>query len=572
MFVTSNWTYGTDLQGNRGFERLDNTVQNAARHGHGNLQPYANEFKALASCGSTDARTHTSTTYTSNNNGVPIYWVAGDKVADNYRDFYDGSWDSLDARSQTGWSWDRSGYAAPLTWTGTNSDGTSSRNHACSNTVTYGYADDYWPGKHFSSGVLDARYHRALYGLSSVFTVSTAPGAPGAPTVVSTTHDSVTIRWNTPASSGATSIFDYNVSIKRAGGSWQSSTPYHWGSDATHTLTGLSPNTEYQVRVLAKNHGADPSGSDIGYGPYSPVTTFSTQAVAPSAPGNLTVSPFDTTAVVRWNAPAWHGATPIHDYDVSIKRAGGSWTESNPAVHGTRTSTTLTGLSPNTEYHVHVRANNHGTDQSNAGSSTLRGAWSPVVVFHTIPSSVAVPDDWPLIPSGLGGGDSFRLLFVTSDARSLYPANLMSYNQYVQNAAGDGHDAIGQFRGDFRALVSSTQVTALANTSTQHSSDNQGVPIYYLNGDKVADDYGDFYDGCWDSNSPRDENGNSVQGKTWTGSDSDGTKSLFTIGSGRSGDSGNPTTHCSEIEDGSWGFNWDSYRVYGLSPVFQVMP
>ena len=37
-----------------------------------------------------------------------------------------------------------------------------------------------------------------------------------------------------------------------------------------------------------------------------------------------------------------------------------------------------------------------------------------------------------------------------------------------------------------------------------------GVPIYWLNGAKVADDYADFYDGSWDSNAARNDAGKLV--------------------------------------------------------------
>ena len=40
-----------------------------------------------------DARDNTSTTYTATDKGVPIYWLNGAKAADQYEDFYDGSWD-----------------------------------------------------------------------------------------------------------------------------------------------------------------------------------------------------------------------------------------------------------------------------------------------------------------------------------------------------------------------------------------------------------------------------------------------------------------------------------------------
>ena len=49
---------------------------------------------------SVDARDHTGTRYTSSNKGVPIHWLDGDKVADNYEDFYDGSWDNKNGKGK----------------------------------------------------------------------------------------------------------------------------------------------------------------------------------------------------------------------------------------------------------------------------------------------------------------------------------------------------------------------------------------------------------------------------------------------------------------------------------------
>ena len=40
-----------------------------------------------------DARDNTATTYTATDKGVPVYWLNGAKAADEYEDFYDGSWD-----------------------------------------------------------------------------------------------------------------------------------------------------------------------------------------------------------------------------------------------------------------------------------------------------------------------------------------------------------------------------------------------------------------------------------------------------------------------------------------------
>ena len=50
-------------------------------------------LKSSAAPTAKDARDNTATTFTSSDKGVPIYWLNGNKVADEYEDFYDGSWD-----------------------------------------------------------------------------------------------------------------------------------------------------------------------------------------------------------------------------------------------------------------------------------------------------------------------------------------------------------------------------------------------------------------------------------------------------------------------------------------------
>ena len=65
-------------------------VQDRAAAGHADIQAYSDGFKVVGCTASTDARDNTETTYTSSDKGVPIYWLNG---ADQYEDFYDGSWD-----------------------------------------------------------------------------------------------------------------------------------------------------------------------------------------------------------------------------------------------------------------------------------------------------------------------------------------------------------------------------------------------------------------------------------------------------------------------------------------------
>ena len=110
------------------------------------------------------------------------------------------------------------------------------------------------------------------------------------------------------------------------------------------------------------------------------------------------------------------------------------------------------------------------------------------------PAMGSVPQGWALLPPGLDAGDKFRLLFITSGSRNATSADIADYNSFVQNAAAAGHAAVRGYSAGFRALASTGAVDARDNTATTGT----GVPIYWLNGNKIADNYADLYDGAWD--------------------------------------------------------------------------
>ena len=104
-------------------------------------------------------------------------------------------------------------------------------------------------------------------------------------------------------------------------------------------------------------------------------------------------------------------------------------------------------------------------------------------------ATVKVPIDWALKPADVEAGESFRLLFVTSTGRNAQSTDIADYNAFVQTRAKAGHSAITDDIGDqFKVVGSMAAVDARDNTGTTRA----GVPIYWLNGAKVADDYADF--------------------------------------------------------------------------------
>ena len=101
---------------------------------------------------------------------------------------------------------------------------------------------------------------------------------------------------------------------------------------------------------------------------------------------------------------------------------------------------------------------------------------------------------WSLTPAGLAVGDQFRLIFLSSTKSNALSTDIGDYNTFVQDRAAAGHADIRAYSGGFGVIGCTAAVDARDNTATTGT----GVPIYWLDGAKVADDYGDFYDGSWD--------------------------------------------------------------------------
>ena len=79
-------------------------VQAAAAAGHVDIQAFADEFTVVGSTLGDNVRQNTLTRAADTD--APIYWVEGSAtrgaVADDYADFYDGTWDNPDGRTEAG--------------------------------------------------------------------------------------------------------------------------------------------------------------------------------------------------------------------------------------------------------------------------------------------------------------------------------------------------------------------------------------------------------------------------------------------------------------------------------------
>jgi hypothetical protein len=115
------------------------------------------------------------------------------------------------------------------------------------------------------------------------------------------------------------------------------------------TLTGLTPETEYTIRIRATD-----STNTFAKSPWTATVTATTESSLPelAVPANLATGTMtSTTAPLTWDAVA-----NAVDYHVQYKEtSSGTWLDWAPDPAGT--STTVTGLTASTSYDFRVRAN-----------------------------------------------------------------------------------------------------------------------------------------------------------------------------------------------------------------------
>ena len=366
------------------YARIYNTwIRTRAAAGHTDIQSYSAGFTALVSTGSDDARDNTSTTYTSTDKGVPIYWLNGAKVADDYQDFYDGSWDQQDpGRNENGAVFDFTSGAASHVWTGTGNDGTVAvtggflGTEAGLDASSPVYAQPFRIGSHLQSGEdTDAETARKrLYGISAVFQVAAATGSNTDPEFSEDTA------MRSVAENTAT---DQNI------GAPVSTTDTDTGDTLEYTLTGADATSftidsstgqlktkdaldfetdpSYTVIVGVQDNKDSTGGTDSMVDDTITVTISVTNVdeppAAPAAPTVVAKSGTSDTLSVSWTAAGNAGRPAITDYDVRYCEgsaadctADGDFTD---AVHtGTATTVEIGSLAAETEYQVQVRATN----------------------------------------------------------------------------------------------------------------------------------------------------------------------------------------------------------------------
>ena len=554
-------------------------VQARAAAGHADIQAYSHTFRMVGSTEAVDARENTATTGT----GVPIYWLGGAKVADDYADFYDGDWDEeASGRRETGAevtltsSWEL--------WTGSTAEGTELLAPDTSSRAL-GNAGGKYVGvgrpNHGTHGPLrgntkDRIQSKAVYALSGVFTVGavTVPGNWALKPDGLGTGDSFRLLFATSTTRGASSsdIADYNTFVQTAAAAGHADIQAH---SAFFRVVGGTSATDARDNTLT-TYTSDDQGLPIYW-----------------LGGNKVADHYADFYDGDWDDEAnatdesGSGRTISSGQDRPYTGSGHDGTE--PFSGG---DSFALGQSGNGV--VIARPNDASDGAGPLSSDSFEGVVSTARPFYALSpvfvvgSGVTVPSNWSLNPTGLTTGDAFRLLFATSTARNATDTDIADYNTFVQTRAAAGHAAIQDYSSGFRAVGSTADTDARDNTASTFDamSDDKGPPIYWLGGNKVADNYEDFYDGDWDdeanatdeSGSARDLSDSDDGAPPWTGSKNDGTEDFTTTNTSRALGSqfvtvGKPNSSTSgedPLNSGSADIKSSAKPFYALSAVFRV--
>ena len=543
----------------------------------------------LASTADIDARDSTYTTYTSTDKGVPIFWYNGAILADDYEDLYDGTWQNEDkprnydgtlvtdltkeywtGSDSDGTAKTRGGVSKALAQTEVE---TGILNHATGDPLSHA-ADDPTESKsmYALTGIYIIENHEAT-GLPSITGIPRVGETLTADTSAITDGNGTdkatfTYRWSKVdgdsifSIAGATSK-TYTPTADVAGKPIAldvTMTDNH-GYNTPFLSSQIDPTEPIQpTDLIVKNDELGAAqGIDIGQGArYAQGFTATADADAytvnhvdigfhtvdnPATAGNdLTVtlneesggfpgaeictlsnpSSITSSSMIRFQSPdsdPCQPLTPGATYFVVVSRP--TTTTGDIDLQRISESGQHPGSAPG--WSIDYR----GDSFNQAMQTWVQSLFDIHLVIDIrgeVATEITAPANWPLTPTGLIGGDKFRLLFITYTGHSSANTDIENYNAYVKSQAnaGNAHAAIKPYSYWFRVLGSTEDVSARDNTMTTGT----GVPIYWMGGDKVADNYGDFYDGSWDSEMSSGRAGIPSSGAyaLWTGTENNGTR------------------------------------------------
>ena len=157
------------------------------------------------------------------------------------------------------------------------------------------------------------------------------------------------------------------------------------------------------------------------------------------------------------------------------------------------------------------------------------------VALATLVTASAAQAALVVVPPGLNPGYQYRLVFITDGARDATSSNINDYNTFVTNQVTGSALATQLTTAGFnlgtitwKAIGSTFATSAKVNTGTDGSQPD--VPIYLIDGNKVANNNADLWDGSIQTYIDRTQIDIQVSSSVWTGTQADGSTSFLPLG------------------------------------------
>lgn len=177
-------------------------------------------------------------------------------------------------------------------------------------------------------------------------------------------------------------------------------------------------------------------------------------------------------------------------------------------------------------------------------------------------------------PPDLSPGDPYRLIFVTSELHPAHTIDVTYYNDFVSRVANSIPE-LQVLNSDWLAIASVPGLDARTNTRTiplGNPGGEQGVPIYRLDGVRVANDNADLWDGSILAPIEIDELGNQIFRTVWTGATSTGTSGRRPIAAGTGTNYGSSSVTDDRWVVHSWGPQNEQRAYYAISGSLLAVP
>lgn len=222
---------------------------------------------------------------------------------------------------------------------------------------------------------------------------ATVPGAVGNTVIDNIGPHSARITWWAP-SNGGSAINNYGLYVSTMNSPTPTGAAHiaYWdytGNIGQVTLNNLWRNTRYYAFVRAQN--------GVGWGGYSPVNSFQTNAYEPpSAPTNYGVSDVTSeTAYTTMPLVADMGGMQVSNLQIQVGRPGSTTEQLTTYTAGGYRTVLMKGLQAGTDYDYRMRV-------YNAAPGGGWGPWGSWVRFKTLANTPSAPQNLTITKAGTG--------------------------------------------------------------------------------------------------------------------------------------------------------------------------